>query len=158
MAKDEGSFVLPVDLIYVLELMTDKLAGQFIKYILSYVKGEELQPANRIIEIAFIPVRQLIDEYRNKNNPGALHWNWKGGVTPINRAIRNGTGIREWRNIVLKRDLFTCQRCGDNKPPLHVHHIIPFSENHELRVDPNNGITLCKNCHRYMHKKGGSRG
>lgn len=56
----------------------------------------------------------------------------------------------EWlaiRQIILERDLFTCQSCGKNhhETLLDVHHKIPFriSEDNSLR----NLITLCRSCH-----------
>lgn len=34
------------------------------------------------------------------------------------------------------------------KKNLQVHHIRPWSKNPLLRYDPNNGITLCRTCHK----------
>lgn len=59
---------------------------------------------------------------------------------------------KEWRNLVLKRDNCTCQLCGatENENFLHVHHIVKYSENEELRINVNNGITLCNFCHQQV--------
>ena len=53
-----------------------------------------------------------------------------------------------WRKTVLERDNNTCQWPGcTNKDKLEVHHIKPYSRYLNLRFNPYNGITLCKECH-----------
>lgn len=79
---------------------------------------------------------------------GENHYNWKGGITPLNRKIRTSVEYKEWRNIVLKRDDYTCQICGKRGGKLEVDHIKPFSLYPDLRLDINNGRTLCPSCHR----------
>ena len=62
----------------------------------------------------------------------------------------------KWRKQVYKRDNYTCQCCGDNKGHnLVAHHILNYSEYKKLRIDVNNGITLCKECHKEFHDKYG---
>ena len=78
--------------------------------------------------------------------------NWKGGITPINRKIRNCREMNEWRTAVLKRDNYTCQKCGaknkkNNYIRIEAHHKKPFAIFPELRFVIDNGITLCKKCH-----------
>lgn len=59
---------------------------------------------------------------------------------------------RRWRNAVLVQDGYKCKNCGSLEN-LEVHHIIPFSEGTDLRYDVNNGIVLCRDCHRRIHEK-----
>jgi 5-methylcytosine-specific restriction endonuclease McrA len=65
------------------------------------------------------------------------------------RRDYNDPVYKEFRNKVLKRDKFTCQMCSKKgkKVWLNVHHIMKWSSASALRYDPDNGITLCKNCH-----------
>jgi len=53
----------------------------------------------------------------------------------------------EWfviRKKTLKRDEFKCRKCG--RPANDVHHIIPFSRNHNNHLT--NLVTLCDGCHK----------
>ena len=72
--------------------------------------------------------------------------NWKGGITPENKAIRGSTEYNDWRKSVYRKDGFHCVICGTHDN-LNAHHILPFAEYPELRFDVSNGITLCKDHH-----------
>lgn len=78
---------------------------------------------------------------------GEKHWNWKGGKTEKNEAIRKGADYKNWRIAVFKRDLHTCQICNTKGGYLHADHIKPFAYYPELRFEIDNGRTLCKSCH-----------
>lgn len=83
-----------------------------------------------------------------KRRIGELGANWQGGKTDINILIRGREEIKRWKILVFERDNYTCQLCGDKTGGnLHAHHIKRFSDNSELRIDINNGITLCDKCH-----------
>lgn len=61
--------------------------------------------------------------------------------------------LKEWRLAVFERDNFICQCCGwDKGKILQAHHIKNFSNHPHLRLDIDNGITLCKHCHDPHHK------
>lgn len=75
-------------------------------------------------------------------------WNWRGGINPINKAIRDTIEYRNWRQAVFERDKFTCVWCGQVRGDIQADHIKPFSKFPELRFDINNGRTLCHSCHR----------
>lgn len=56
---------------------------------------------------------------------------------------------QEFRQKVLRRDHYMCQMPNcESTHKLVVHHIIPYAKATYLRTDPNNGITLCRKCHK----------
>jgi len=73
---------------------------------------------------------------------------WKGGITPINKALRESLEYEEWRRAVFERDLYTCQMCFEIGGILNADHIKPFSLYPELRLKIDNGRTLCHDCHK----------
>jgi len=74
--------------------------------------------------------------------------NWKGGITSENEKIRKSIEFRLWRESVFVRDDWTCRNCLKRGGKLQAHHILPFAKFPELRFAINNGITLCKECHK----------
>lgn len=78
---------------------------------------------------------------------GKQSYLWKGGITPINLAIRHSFEYEEWRKSVFERDNYTCQECGQIGGYLEADHIKPFSLYLDLRFELSNGRTLCKFCH-----------
>ena len=88
--------------------------------------------------------------YKKGFASGKDHGNWKGGK----RGIYDTAELKTFSKSILKRDKYTCQECGDknrkgrgSRINLEVHHIIAIKEDHNLALDPNNAITLCKTCH-----------
>lgn len=84
---------------------------------------------------------------------GEFSSNWKGGITPINKAIRTSKEYKLWRTAVFERDNYTCVWCGirggnGKEVILNADHIKSFSQFPELRFAIDNGRTLCVSCHR----------
>jgi len=71
-----------------------------------------------------------------------------GGVSTEEIRLRSSPEYVQWRKAIYKRDDYTCQKCGVKGGRLEAHHIKPFATHPELRFDVDNGITLCKSCHR----------
>lgn len=63
-----------------------------------------------------------------------------------------------WRKSVKQRDQYICQRCGERLTPrtAHAHHKLPVWFMPKLQYDTENGITLCKQCHKQIHGAGGT--
>lgn len=73
---------------------------------------------------------------------------WKGGITEQNKRERNRFEYTLWRESVFARDDYTCQCCGARGVHLHADHIKPFAYFPELRLDLDNGRSLCVPCHK----------
>ena len=86
---------------------------------------------------------------------GSKNRNWKGGITSDNNKMRSSLEYREWRLAVFRRDNFRCQnpKCMHKCRILNAHHILPLAEYPVHRLDISNGITLCRDCHKEVHKK-----
>ena len=102
------------------------------------------------------------------NKCGKNHHNWKGGISPLRNKIYSTFEYRQWRSDVFTRDDYACQECNQEGGNLEAHHIISFNtliRKHEitnvkqaLRCSElwniNNGLTLCKKCHRKTNNFG----
>lgn len=97
---------------------------------------------------------------------GDKHPMWKGGISKIKNRIRQSFKYKDWRKKVYERDEYTCKKCNNkNSGGLECHHIITQQEitkiknlktfddfmNCSLLWDIDNGITLCKKCHREIN-------
>jgi len=103
----------------------------------------------------------------NRQRKRERHWNWKGGITKINKIIREMPEYILWRSRIFERDSWVCQTCRKRGVFLVAHHIKPFSkiikENKIIDTktaskcrelwDLENGVTLCNDCHKLVHLK-----
>jgi hypothetical protein len=60
---------------------------------------------------------------------------------------------KQWRSKVFERDNWICQTCGRRSESgniiyLEVHHIKNWAKYPKLRYEVENGVTLCRDCHR----------
>lgn len=78
---------------------------------------------------------------------GENHWNWRGGITPLKKKTRYGSGYKPWRRKVILRDGLSCQLCGTTEGRMHVDHIKAFAFHPDLRFEVSNGRVLCERCH-----------
>lgn len=96
---------------------------------------------------------------------GENHPMWRGGVSTVNRNIRNMPENKAWKFQILKRDDFSCTTCN-SVIGLVAHHKIELYKiirKYNLKSvidardcielwDISNGVTLCTICHRLIHK------
>lgn len=100
------------------------------------------------------------ENLRGENNPnygkcGELNSNWNPNLTQEERVKgRHIEGYNDFIKDVYERDDYQCRVCGQegNGHNLHAHHLNGYNWYKEGRVDPDNGITLCKKCHKEFHK------
>lgn len=88
---------------------------------------------------------------------GHLNPNWKGGHRSERQKLMGRKEYSAWRTSVYERDGYTCQECGkkgnETDGYLNAHHIKKYSEQPDLMLDINNGITLCQKCHKKTQGK-----
>lgn len=124
-----------------------------------YTHSEDCK--QRLSEIARaegrVPFDPQIGSYM-KGRKGKDTPNWKGGLTPERQALYSS---KDWSAVVKKiwsRDKAICQMCGknhntvDNRGTFHIHHIVSFDVK-ELRLNVDNLILLCRECHLWVHSK-----
>ena len=68
------------------------------------------------------------------------------------KEIRHSPEYNEWRKKVFERDKYTCQVCGRIGGELNAHHKKSFKKYIKQRFSLKNGITLCVDCHKKVHK------
>jgi 5-methylcytosine-specific restriction endonuclease McrA len=100
--------------------------------------------------------------WRSENLKGPNAPNYIHGKCNDNLLFRASREYKQWRILVFKRDGYRCVICGDNKGGnLQADHIKDFALYPDLRLDVDNGRTLCKTCHRktpnYGFKKENSK-
>ena len=116
----------------------------------------------------FYPSNKSVENYIQSGN-GARNLYCSEGCKkscPSYKVIKYERGYRkntsrevqpELRKLVLERDNWTCQKCGKSKDEdinliLHCHHIDPVKNNPIESADMDNCVTLCKECHKEVHR------
>lgn len=119
------------------EIKDKKKKLMFYECITDYV-FYKIIPTNidKDILAMFLLIKNKLDK-ANKS-----YWNYED---------RRSNKYKKWKASVLERDKNKCKICG-SKENLVVHHIKHFADNINERYNIDNGITLCKNCHKEVHK------
>lgn len=81
----------------------------------------------------------LTDEERNKS-----------------RILRYGKKYQNWCYEVHKKHKFSCKVCNTNRN-IVAHHLYSYSSHENIRLEVNNGVTLCQKHHIAFHKQFGYR-
>lgn len=154
MANDRESFVLHKKWASAVKELSDVDAGILFRSIMLFVNNEPVSIESEYLNSIYQNIVGQIQSEWAKYNPKTerYHWNYKGGITPENKLIRNSGKMGYWRRSVFERDEFTCQHCKQIGGELNAHHLKPFAEYPKLRFEVSNGLTLCKECHINEHK------
>jgi len=98
---------------------------------------------------------------------GKEHYNWKGGISKLAKLLWQTAEYQRWRSDVFERDNWICQTCGKRGGGrLEAHHIkelylilkeyniktMEQARNCKELWDIENGITLCRECHKLTFK------
>jgi len=79
-------------------------------------------------------------------------------VTRATTDRRNNNRFHRWSLEIKIRDNFTCYICEQRKDgQLESHHLYPWASYKELRYDLDNGVCMCKDCHKKFHKDYGRK-
>jgi len=117
--------------------ITINLYANYKSLVLSYnylIQNFELQLVYKNTYIKILNYIELYKEYQN------------------NRSCEEYT---YWRSNVFKRDDYTCKCCNKKGGKLESHHIKPYAIYIGDRYILENGLTLCYECHKKLHKKYG---
>jgi hypothetical protein len=101
----------------------------------------------------FINPPEWYESYYRIKRFVALKQIYKKALVPKVSKRKSGFLSQAWAAMVKERD-GKCTNCGDAND-LHAHHIKPYSRYPELRLNVDNGTTLCSLCHRKHHKTNG---
>lgn len=100
----------------------------------------------------YISKYKMCPECTIKMNSGENTYNWNSNLTQEERE--KGRDIEGYNNFVkevYKRDDYTCKCCGEYAVKLNAHHLNGYNWDKKHRVDVNNGVTLCEECHKEFH-------
>ena len=127
-----------------------------------FTKWEELLNELKWFERDERRIRERKKDTKFKPSPDFLFYTYqkkkKKKLASTNvHAIRNSVEYDLWREAVFSRDNWTCQKCIQRGGILHAHHIFNFATHLDLRFAIDNGITLCKKCHKEFHKIYGNK-
>lgn len=117
----------------------------FINNVHSIIKGLSFDIVS-IDELCSCGFVERKSKYEYFINDWSVH-----AISDVSAESRNTYAYRNWRKSIIDRDK-KCVKCGSTEN-LVAHHIKSYKVHEELRLDVNNGITLCMCCHRKEHKK-----
>lgn len=127
--------------------------SQFFDAICSYALDGEIGNLEGTAKGMFELVKPYIDGNYKPIEKGDRHWNWQNGKSKESAIIRQSSESKKWRKLVFEKDNYTCQKCFKKSEKLHAHHKKEFAKYPKLRFELSNGITLCIDCHRFIHSK-----
>ena len=122
------------------QMQSDKIKKQW--------EDEEFKKAH-----AMMMNKRWKDEEYIKNHSGEnSHWYNPYLTDEERKQGRNIEGYKKWTDEIKKQANWTCEVCGKHGGNMNAHHLDGYNWCKEKRVDINNGICLCEQCHREFHK------
>lgn len=125
------------------------------KMSLSRIGKKQSEETRRKISIALLGNKRTLgrkasEETKLKQSINIRKYFDKKGRKIYKRYIHLGSSreYKIWRKSVFERDNYTCQDCKVRGKYLEAHHIKSWAHYPELRFDINNGLTLCRECHK----------
>ena len=93
-----------------------------------------------------------------KGKYGSEHNRYDRSISDEERLSRDRRSPEyiKWVKDVKDRAMWECELCGNNHK-VEAHHVESYTLNPSLRFDINNGVVLCKQCHKLFHKLYGKR-
>ena len=79
---------------------------------------------------------------------GKNNHNYRHGKCKDSKIHYNDLRYKLWRESVYERDNYICQNCFNRGGYIEAHHIKGWTHFPELRYELDNGLTLCKKCHK----------
>lgn len=111
--------------------------------------------------------RTVLNSFKHKNGDLTIYCSneckkecpvfWQRKYTKVFKRASSREVSPDLRHMCLERDGWKCQKCGKSEPPLHCHHIEGATQNKMISNDIDNVITLCKSCHKEVHKQEGCK-
>ena len=102
--------------------------------------------------------QKISDKAKERYKDITNHPRYNPNITDEEREKgRNYPEYKEWHNEVFRRDNYTCVCCGI-KGGIEAHHIYGYDIYKDLRTNVYNGIVLCEECHKELHKLYGRGG
>jgi len=91
-------------------------------------------------------------KWQELNLCGGQNPNWQNAQVPPSTKVKRSVQWHRWRTAVFERDDYTCQSCRQVGGYLVPHHIKSKQAHPELVYQIENGITLCRDCHKTIHR------
>jgi len=147
-----------------------KLSASHIKNVIDGRKGyRHSEETKRKIGLGNFGNKWSIDARRKIS--GSNNCWWRGGISSLRTQIYNSVEYKSWRRAIFERDNYICMKCCLVGGTLNPHHIKSFSEileEYKIKTvqealnckelwNIDNGLTLCKRCHKLTDNYGGKK-